>query len=116
MADLGIARLNKDADANGTLTKNSGATLADRVSAGIYRIAFNTNITDCVYFATAGADAGSFIEDYHLYTSRTGTNTVNVDYTSLPGPNGRPHNPVIVSRCGRSLASMSSNAVASHVF
>jgi len=66
-------------DANGTLTKNSGATLADRVSAGIYRIAFNTNITDCVYLATAGADAGSFIEDYHLYTSRTGTNTVNVE-------------------------------------
>jgi hypothetical protein len=66
-------------DANGTLTKNSGATLADRVSAGIYRIAFNTNITGCVYLATTGADAGSFIEDYHLYTSRTGTNTVNVE-------------------------------------
>ncbi len=45
-------------DAGGTLTKNSGATLAVRPDTGIYRIAFNTYITNCVYLATAGQDAG----------------------------------------------------------
>jgi hypothetical protein len=65
-------------DAGGTLTKNSGATVAARASAGVYRVTFNTNITNCVYLATGGQDAGSLFEDYHLYTSRTGTNTVNV--------------------------------------
>ncbi len=66
-------------DAGGTLLKNSGATLAARVGAGVYRIAFNTDISNCVYLATGGQDAGSLFEDYHLYTSRTGTNTVNVE-------------------------------------
>ena len=65
-------------DADGTLTKNSGATLATRAGAGVYRISFNTDIRNCVYLATSGQDGGSFIEDYHLYTSRTGTSTVNV--------------------------------------
>jgi hypothetical protein len=66
-------------DAGGTLTKNSGATSTTRASAGTYRVAFNTNITNCVYLANGGQDAGSLFEDYHLYTSRTGTNTVNVE-------------------------------------
>lgn len=66
-------------DAGGTITKNSGATSATRASAGVYRVVFNTNITNCVYLATAGQDAGALFEDYHLYTSRTGTNTVNVE-------------------------------------
>jgi hypothetical protein len=66
-------------DSGGTLSKNSGATSATRASAGVYRIAFNTNITNCVYLANAGQDAGSLFEDYHLYTSRTGTNTVDVE-------------------------------------
>ena len=66
-------------DAGGTLSKNSGATSAERVSAGVYRVAFDTDITNCVYLATAGQDAGSLFEDYHLYTSRTDTNTVNVE-------------------------------------
>jgi hypothetical protein len=65
-------------DADGALTKNSGATLAERVSAGVYRVTFNTTITNCVYLATGGQDAGALFGDYHLYTSRTGTNTVNV--------------------------------------
>jgi len=65
-------------DAGGTLTKNSGATSAARASAGVYRVDFNANITNCVYLATGGQDTGSLFEDYHLYTSRTGTNTVNV--------------------------------------
>src|SRR6266545_4940401 len=65
-------------DAGGTLTKNSGATLAARVDTGTYRIAFNTDITNCVYLATAGQDAGGVSGDYNLYTSRTGTTTVNV--------------------------------------
>jgi len=65
-------------DAAGTLTKNSGATSASRASAGVYRISFNTNIANCVYLATGGQDAGALFEDYHLYTSRTGTSTVNV--------------------------------------
>jgi hypothetical protein len=65
-------------DAGGTLSKNSGATSAARVSVGVYRIAFNTDITNCVYLASGGHDAGSLFEDYHLYTSRTATNTVNV--------------------------------------
>ena len=65
-------------DAGGTLTKNNGATSATRASAGVYRITFNANITNCVYLSTGGQDAGGLFEDYHLYTSRTGTNTVNV--------------------------------------
>jgi hypothetical protein len=67
-------------DASGTPTKNSGATLATRAGAGVYRIAFNTDITNCVYLATGGQDVGgSLVEDYHLYTSRTATSTVNVE-------------------------------------
>ena len=65
-------------DAGGTLTKNTGATLAARVDTGVYRIAFNTDITNCVYLATAGQDAGGVSGDYNLYTSRTNTSTVNV--------------------------------------
>jgi hypothetical protein len=65
-------------DAGGTLTKNSGAASATRASAGVYRITFNANITNCAYLATGGQDAGGLFEDYHLYTSRTGTNTANV--------------------------------------
>ena len=74
-------------DAGGTLTKNSGATLATRANVGVYRISFNTDITNCVYLATGGQDAGSLSEDYHLYPSRTGANTVNVaifDATNSP--------------------------------
>jgi hypothetical protein len=65
-------------DAGGTITKNGGAASATRASAGVYRITFNANITNCVYLATGGQDAGGLFEDYHLYTSRTGTSTVNV--------------------------------------
>jgi hypothetical protein len=65
-------------DAGGTLTKNSGATSAARANTGVYRIAFDANITACVYLATAGQDSGGLFEDYHVYTSRTGTSTVNV--------------------------------------
>ena len=66
-------------DADGTLTKNSGATLATKAGTGVYRISFNTDITNCVYLGSAGDDAGGLPgDDYNLYTSRTGTNTVNV--------------------------------------
>jgi hypothetical protein len=65
-------------DAGGTLTKNSGATLAARTGTGIYRIAFNTDITNCVYLATAGQDTGGVSGDYNIFTSRTSTTTVNV--------------------------------------
>ncbi len=65
-------------DADGTLTKNSGATLATKAGTGIYRISFNTDITNCVYLGTAGQDAGGVSGDYNLFTSRTGTTTVNV--------------------------------------
>ena len=65
-------------DAGGALTKNSGATLAARTGTGIYRIAFNTDITNCVYLATAGQDAGGVSGDYNIFTSRTSTTTVNV--------------------------------------
>jgi hypothetical protein len=66
-------------DADGTLTKKSGATSASKAGTGVYRVDFNTNITNCVYVATGGQDAGGPFEDYHLYTSRTGTNTVDVE-------------------------------------
>ena len=66
-------------DADGTLLKNNGATELSRSSAGIYRIGFGANITNCVYLATAGQDDASLSEDYHVYTSRTGTSTVNVE-------------------------------------
>ncbi len=65
-------------DANGTLTKNSGATLASHTVTGVYRITFNTDITNCVYLATAGQDAGGVSGDYNIFTSRTLKNTVNV--------------------------------------
>jgi hypothetical protein len=65
-------------DAAGALAKNSGVTSASRASAGVYRISFNANIANCVYLASGGQDAGGLFEDYHLYTSRTGANTVNV--------------------------------------
>ena len=78
-------------DAGGTLLKNSGATSAARTDIGVYRVAFNTDITNCVYLATGGQDAGSLIEDYHLYTSRTGTNTVNVEiFDEKNSPFDRP--------------------------
>jgi hypothetical protein len=64
--------------ADGALSKNSGATTAARVDVGAYRILFDSDITTCVYLATAGQDSGSLFENYHVYTSRTGTSTVNV--------------------------------------
>ncbi len=66
-------------DADGTLTKNSGATLATKAGTGVYRISFNTDITNCVYLGTAGQDAGGVSGDYNLFTSRTNTSTVNVE-------------------------------------
>ena len=65
-------------DADGTLTKNSGATLATKAGTGVYRISFNTDITNCVYLASAGQDAGGLSGDYNIFTSRTSTTTVNV--------------------------------------
>jgi hypothetical protein len=65
--------------ADGTVVKNSGATLADRVDPGVYRISFDADITNCVYLATGGQDGGLLTEDYHLYTSRTDAHTVNVE-------------------------------------
>jgi len=35
-------------DADGTLTKNRGATLATKAGTGVYRISFNTDITNCL--------------------------------------------------------------------
>jgi hypothetical protein len=66
-------------DADGTLTKNSGATLATKAGTGVYRIAFNTDITNCVYLGSAGQDVGGVSGDYNLFTSRTNTSTVNVE-------------------------------------
>jgi hypothetical protein len=66
-------------NADGTLSKNSGATALSRPAAGVYRISFGANITNCVYLATAGQDDGGLSEDYHVYPSRTGTGTVNVE-------------------------------------
>ena len=65
-------------DADGTLLKSSGVTLASHVNPGAYRLSFNTDITNCVYLATGGRDDNVLVDDYHLYTSRTATNTVNV--------------------------------------
>jgi hypothetical protein len=64
--------------ADGTLTKNSGVTLATKAGTGVYRVSFNTDITNCVYLATAGQDAGGVSGDYNIFTSRTSTTTVNV--------------------------------------
>jgi Collagen triple helix repeat (20 copies) len=65
-------------DAGGTLSKNSGATAAARTDVGTYRVLFDSDVSRCVYLATAGQDIGAPFEDYHLYTSRTATSTVNV--------------------------------------
>jgi collagen triple helix repeat protein len=78
-------------DSDGTLLKDSGATAAARADVGTYRIQFDTDITKCVYLATAGQDTGSLFEDYHLYTSRTGTSTVNVQvFDEKNSPLDRP--------------------------
>jgi hypothetical protein len=45
---------------------------------GVYRISFDTDITNCVYLGSAGQDAGGVSGDYNLFTSRTNTSTVNV--------------------------------------
>jgi hypothetical protein len=68
-------------DAGGTITRSSGVTEASRSGAGVYRLSFGSaDISNCVYLATAGQDdGGSLFEDYHVYTSRTGTSTVNVE-------------------------------------
>jgi hypothetical protein len=78
-------------DAGGALT-NSGATLATRADTGVYRISFDADITNCAYLATGGQDdAGGLFEDYHLYTSRTGANTVNVEvFDEKDNPLDRP--------------------------
>jgi hypothetical protein len=65
-------------DADGKLTKNSGATLATKAGTGVYRISFNADITNCIYLGTAGQDDGGVSGDYNLFTSRTNTSTVNV--------------------------------------
>jgi len=65
-------------EADGTVSKSSGVTLANRAATGAYRITFDANISTCAFVATAGQDDAVFVEDYHLYTSRTGTSTVNV--------------------------------------
>ena len=66
-------------DAGGTITRSSGVTDASHGSAGVDRITFGADIRNCVYLVTAGQDdAGSLVEDYHVYTSRTATSTVNV--------------------------------------
>ena len=49
------------------------------VDARPYRVVFRTDITNCIYIATAGQEGGSLFEDYHLYTSRTAPSTVNVE-------------------------------------
>jgi hypothetical protein len=56
-------------DADGTLTKNSGATLATKAGTGVYRISFNTDITNCVYLGTpdrGGTPAPARRRESHL--------------------------------------------------
>jgi len=78
-------------DAGGTLLKSSGATAAGRAGVGAYRVLFDADVTNCAYVATAGQDTGSLFEDYHLYMSRTGTSTVNVQvFDEKNNPLDRP--------------------------
>ena len=79
-------------NADGSLLRGSGVTSSSMPSAAVYHIAFSTNITGCAYLANAGQDAGGAIYDnYHLYTSRTGTDTVVVEiYDNTNSPLQRP--------------------------
>jgi len=78
-------------DADGTLVRNNGATAAARTDVGVYLVLFDADITGCVYVASAGQDTNPLFEDYHLYTSRTGTSTVNVDvFDEKNNPLDRP--------------------------
>jgi Collagen triple helix repeat (20 copies) len=78
-------------DADGALLKSGGATAVARGDVGTYRVLFDTDITNCVYLATAGQDTNALFEDYHLYTSRTGTSTVNVEvFDEKNNPLDRP--------------------------
>jgi hypothetical protein len=82
---------------DGTLLKNSGATVVDRAGVGVYRIQFDADITDCVALATAGQDNGGLFEDYHLYTSRTATSTVNVAiFDEQDNPLDRPFSLAVI--------------------
>lgn len=41
-------------DAGGGLVRSFGATNSVQVTVGIYRVLFDTNVTDCAYVATIG--------------------------------------------------------------
>jgi hypothetical protein len=82
---------------DGTLLKNSGATVVDRAGVGVYRIQFDADITACIALATAGQDNGGLFEDYHLYTSRTATSTVNVAiFDEQDNPLDRPFSLAVI--------------------
>lgn len=82
---------------DGTPLRNSGATVVERAGVGVYRIQFDADITDCVAVATAGQDDGGLFEDYHVYTSRTATSTVNVEiFDEQDNPLDRPFSLAVI--------------------
>jgi hypothetical protein len=82
--------------ADGTVLKSRGVTSAERSGAGTYRVLFDTDITACVYVATAGEDSSALSDDYHIFTSRTSTSTVNVLVSDAnDDPFDRPVNLVV---------------------
>lgn len=79
------------------MVRSSGATAAERAADGTYRVSFDTDITNCAYVATAGQDGSPLIEDYHLFTTRTGSNTVNVHiFDEKNDPLDRPFDLAVV--------------------
>ena len=77
----------------GVLGKNSGATAAQKdmvAPTGNYLVTFSTDITDCVYTATVGADDASYVPAI-LSTRRVGPDIVRVRAESNAGvPLDRP--------------------------
>ena len=67
-------------DSDGTLSEEQRRDgCVDRAGVGVYRIQFDTDITELRLPRDGGTgQRRSLFEDYHVYTSRTGTSTVNV--------------------------------------
>jgi hypothetical protein len=65
-------------DSAGVLGKHNGATSASRIGTGSYQVVFGANITNCVYLATGGQDGDGLSVPMVVYTSLSGTNTVQV--------------------------------------
>jgi hypothetical protein len=73
-------------NANGTISRHRHATNAIKLGTGTYEIAFDRNVTNCVYVATVGPGGGGFALGEVNVAARDGnTFAVFVDTNSSGG-------------------------------